>query len=98
MKHNYFVPALLAASALWLSACSTSETRTEAQFGDAVRSVTRGQIHDPGAALSPQKEAVTGADPAVLERVLLEHRTGEGGNAAAVGQPVTISVGGESRN
>ena len=96
MKHKMIVSGFLMLACLLLTACSSSQTRTEAEFGDSVRAMTRGQIHDPNAALSPQKEAVPGGDAYALERVLEEYRTGTGRDAAGVGRPIELGVGGSS--
>lgn len=96
MKQKLITPGLFVLVCLLLTACSTSPTQTETEFGDSVRAMTRGQIHDPNAALSPQKEAVTGGDAYVLERVMQEYRTGSSKDAASVGKPVKVGLGGSS--
>ena len=96
MKHKMIISGLLMLTCLLLTACSSSQTRTEAEFGDSVRAMTRGQIHDPNAALSPQKEAVTGGDAYALERVLEEYRTGTSTDAASVRKAIDLGVGGSS--
>ncbi len=64
--------ALLAAACLLGAGCAT-ETRTEREFGDSVRAVATGQIHDMGAAQYPSKDAVTGGNPERLENVVRSH-------------------------
>ena len=96
MKHKMIISGSFMLACLLLTACSGSQTRTEAEFGDSVRAMTQGQIHDPNAALSPPEEAVTGGDPYALERVLDEYRTGSSSDAASVRKAIELGVGGSS--
>lgn len=64
---------------LALAAGCASQTRTEQEFGDAVRAVSTAQIHDLGAAQYPAKEAVAGGNAERLENVVRAHS--EQGNA-----------------
>ena len=61
------------AAALAVAAGCASQTRTEQEFGDAVRAVNTAQIHDLGAAQYPAKEAVTGGNTKRLEKVVRAH-------------------------
>lgn len=96
MNQKLIAPGILVLVLLLLTACSASQTRTETEFGDSVRAMTRGQIHDPDAALAPQKDAVTGGDAYMLERVVQEYRTGGGKDAAGVGKAIKVGTGGSS--
>lgn len=65
--------ATAGAASLALAACAT-ETRTEREFGDSVRAVATGQIHDMGAAQYPDKNAVTGGPGDRFENVIKAHK------------------------
>lgn len=71
--------AILGAAACLITAGCAMETRTEREFGDAVRAVATSQIHDMGAAQYPSKDAVTGGSGDRIENVIKTH-------AATVGQ------------
>ncbi len=51
-----------------------AQSRTEADFGKAVRSVTVSQYHDPLAAMYPNEDSVTGGDTYRLENVVNSYR------------------------
>ena len=96
MKQKLITPGAIVLAGFLLAACATSQTQTEATFGDAVRATTHAQIHDPISIVTPQKEAVTGGDPYALGRVVIEHRAGGGSEASSVAKPISISVSGSS--
>ena len=74
--------ALLGA-ATFVSACSWTEpARVEAYYGDAVNSVTKGQVYDP----------VDGTDGQRMEAVMEKHR-GYTGSAESASQPIVINTG-----
>lgn len=73
-----------------------SQTRTEMEFGDAVRAVNSSQVHDKVAGSSPGSEAVTGGDPYRLEAVVTSHR-GDVSQPEQVSAPVEASVRSTSR-
>ena len=64
---------IMLAAALTLAAGCASQTRTEQEFGDAVRAVNTAQIHDLDAAQYPAKDAVTGGNAERLENVVRGH-------------------------
>jgi hypothetical protein len=68
-----------------------SQPATEAQFGNAVRSVTLNQIHDKGAAVFSNSDAVTGGDPYRLENVVNAHR-GEESQQQSGGADSTVEI------
>jgi hypothetical protein len=74
-----------------------SQTRTEAEFGDAVREVMRNQVHDKNAADYPEPDAVEGADPYRLEKVMEVHRGDVSEPRGTTGSAVQINVGSGSR-
>lgn len=87
-------------TAIWTIACTlmvgcASQSTTEREFGNAVRAATQNQIHDIGAALYPNTDAVTGGNPDRLENVVKTHY-GEtpSGNVQA---PISVGVGNSTR-
>jgi hypothetical protein len=82
------VPALL----ITAGCAMQSQTQTEREFGDSVRSVTTGQTYDIGAALFPNDDAVTGGDAERLENVAIMH-SGDVGDAGKVQQPLVVGAG-----
>ena len=84
--------ALLGA-ATFVSACSWTEpARVEAYYGDAVNSVTKGQVYDPVAAANPSADPVDGTDGQRMEAVMEKHR-GYTGSAESASQPIVINTG-----
>jgi hypothetical protein len=75
--------------------CAT-QTRTERDFGDAVRTVTSNQVHDKAAGAAPTSDAVVGGDPYRLEAVVNSHR-GDVSQPQRVSAPVEADVGSTSR-
>ena len=90
MKINFenVAPAVLAIA--FAGGCVT-ETATEREFGDSVRAVTFGQIHDMNAALNADDKAVTGGNGDRLEAVLNTH-VGEVAPTQEVQRPVSINI------
>jgi hypothetical protein len=70
---NTNTKVIMLAAALAFAAGCASQTRTEQEFGDAVRAVSTAQIHDLGAAQYPASEAVTGGNAERLENVVRAH-------------------------
>jgi len=73
MNEKLKTAAVTIALVALLGGC-TSQTTTEADFGNTVRDVIMNQTHDIGATLESEPEAVTGADPNQLENVINSHR------------------------
>ena len=95
MTKNIFLICPLLIVAALASGCSRHATipdAPDAEFGDAVRSVTNSQIHDFEAAIHPDPDAVEGGDPYRLDAALDAHR-GDVANPQEVQRPVTISIG-----
>ena len=87
--------------AAWTIACAflagcASQTTTEREFGDSVRATTQGQIHDIGAALYPNKEAVTGGNPDRLENVVKTHYSAPP-SGSRVEAPISMGVGNSTK-
>lgn len=88
-------------TAVWMIACAlmagcaSTQSTTEREFGNSVRAATQSQIHDIGAALYPNTDAVTGGNPDRLENVVKTHY-GESasGNVQA---PISVGVGNSTR-
>ncbi len=91
MTRNLILTGLLLIATAIASGCSSQPT--DAEFGDAVRSVMEYQIHDYEAALHPPPDAVEGSDPDRLNTVIDAYRQGAG-EAQAAPPPVSISIGG----
>lgn len=72
--NNNLMRAILAIAATTILGGCASQSRTEAEFGDSVRNVTMNQIHNKGAAVYSNSDAVTGGDPYRLENVVNTHR------------------------
>jgi len=90
MKTTLKLTATLVIAGTLAAGCAP--TRTEAEFGDSVRAVTHGQIHDIGAALYPEKEAVTGGSPDRLETVIKTHNS-EAADGSRVQTPIAVGAG-----
>lgn len=72
MKTRSLMVAISTLTIFLASGCAT-DTRTEREFGDAVRAVTTSQIHDLGAAQYPSKDAIAGGNSNRLEKVVTSH-------------------------
>jgi outer membrane murein-binding lipoprotein Lpp len=92
MKTATMVASMLASCLV--AGCAT-QTRTEMEFGDAVRTVTSNQVHDKAAGTAPT-DAVAGGDPYRLEAVVTSHR-GDVSKPQQVSTPVEAGVGSRSR-
>lgn len=90
MNNKLVHGTILAACAILASGCA--ETRVEREFGDSVREVMSKQIHDPGAAVSPGTDPMTGGDATRLEGVLESHR-GDVADTSRVEKPVRVDFG-----
>ena len=86
---------ILAASLVAMAGCA-SQSRTERDFGDAVRQVTQAQIYDANAAANPDPAPVVGGDPDRLNNSLDGHRK-DVASPAGVAAPVTVNVGNSNR-
>jgi hypothetical protein len=93
MKTATMVVSVLASC---LAAGCATQTRTEMEFGDAVRTVTSNQIHDKAAGTAPTDDAVEGGDPYRLEAVVISHR-GDVSQPQKVSTPVEAGVSSRSR-
>lgn len=82
---------LLLAIAGALAAGCAKQTRTEREFGNAVRMVTTNQVYDVGAKLNPSKEAVTGGNADRLQKVVEAH-AGDVSESQGVQRPITPGV------
>ena len=73
---NRYVKITIFAMAFSCFAAGCSwQTRTERDFGDAVRTVNSNQIYDKAAGAMPSTDAVQGGDPYRLEAVVTSHHT-----------------------
>lgn len=91
MKAKSTVLSIALTFAVALSGCAT-QTASEANFGKAVRDVTRHQTYDLGATLYSEPEPVIGADPYQLENTINTHRDGSS-QSQQVESPVQVGVG-----
>ena len=91
MTRNLILTGLLLIATAIASGCSSQPT--DAEFGDAVRTVMEYQIHDYEAALHPPPDAIEGSDPDRLNTVIDVYRKGAG-DAQEAEPPISISVGG----
>ena len=94
MNNKKTTCVILAACASVATGCASN--RLEQEFGDSVREVMTKQIYDPGAALSPDRNAVTGGDPTRLEGVVESHR-GDVVDPGRVERPVSVDINSGSR-
>lgn len=90
MKTTTSILALLASGLTLITGCA-SQPDPGAEFGSAVRAVTRNQIYDPIAAVYPEKEAVTGGNADRLEKVVDAH-SGSVSDAQSVRKPISVGV------
>jgi hypothetical protein len=75
------------------SGCSSRQTATIPEFGEAVNNVMQRQINDYEAAIHPEPNAIEGSDPYRLDAALKAYRE----DIAApqdVQRPLTLSLGG----
>lgn len=95
MKIKTLKIAMALLGAALVSGCSYYyQSRTDAEFGNAVRAATEGQIYDLNAALNPDPNAVLGGDPDRLDNILDVHREDISKPAEESG-PITINLGGQ---
>ncbi|NCF50802.1 hypothetical protein GWP57_04265 [Gammaproteobacteria bacterium] len=92
MNSKLRLTATLALGFTLITGCA-SQTGTERDFGNSVRAVTASQIYDSGAALYPEKEAVTGGNGNRLENVVEAH-TGDVANSQQVQKPIDFGIAG----
>ena len=94
MRNQKFTQLIVLLGAVsFVSACTWTEpTRVEAYYGDAVKSITAGQVYDLDAALNPSADPVEGTDGQRMEAVMEEHR-GHTGSAESATQPIVINSG-----
>lgn len=90
MNTNLKLPVTVLAFAL-VTGCA-SQTKTEREFGNTVRAVSLAQIHDMGAALYPETEAVTGGSPDRLENVVKTH-SADADDGSRVRKPLRTGLG-----
>jgi hypothetical protein len=96
MKIKLFVITTLAAACTLASGCAT-QTNTESEFGNSVRAVTASQIYDMGAALYPDKEAITGGNGDRLEKVVNVH-SGNVSAPSSVETPISLNTSSSSQS
>jgi hypothetical protein len=92
MKFKFRTTMILLSTVVLLSGCFY-QSRTQAEFGDSVRTTTEKQIYDMNAALNPDPNAVLGGDAERLNNILDTHREDVSRPAEDTGG-VTINVGG----
>jgi hypothetical protein len=92
MKIKLFVITTLATGCALASGCAT-QTDTESDFGNSVRAVTASQTYDMGAALYPDKEAITGGNGDRLEKVVNVH-SGNVSSPSTVAKPISLNTSG----
>jgi PBP1b-binding outer membrane lipoprotein LpoB len=61
--------AFLIAAAAAVAGCA-NQTRTEAEYGRAVREMINAQVADPATLTNPSSAAVTGADPDMVNNAV----------------------------
>ena len=88
--------AIATALAILLTTGCASQTQSEREFGNAVRSVTTGQTYDIGAALYPSDDVITGGDAERLENVAKSH-SADVGSADRVQRPIELGAGSGNR-
>ncbi len=91
MKLNWKKQVICLLPAVLLGGCASEPTRTEAAFGDSVRSMVRAQTLNQETLTNPSDEVIDSTDGQKLEVVLEAYRTVVADPAAA-GDGVTISV------
>jgi hypothetical protein len=90
MKSIFSPSVILVACAVVTSGCA--ETRVEREFGDSVREVMSKQVYDPGAAVFPETDPVTGGDATRLEGVVQSHQ-GDIAEVSRVERPASLNLG-----
>lgn len=90
---NHLQTVLLLAVAGALAAGCAKQTRTEREFGNAVRMVTTNQVYDVGTKLNPSRDAVTGGSPDRLQKVVEAH-AGDVSESQGVQRPIAPGVSG----
>jgi type IV pilus biogenesis protein CpaD/CtpE len=79
-------------AAFALSACTASETASEADFGNSAASLIKAQTANPAAAANPSPEPVTGVDPDYATNVIEAMREAVS-DPAAVREDISIQIG-----
>lgn len=79
-----------------LSACSSTKSATEADFGNSQASLIKAQAANPDTLANPSTEAPTGVDPDYANKVIDAMRENVS-KPAEVRQPIEIRVGGQSQ-
>ncbi len=95
MNKNLRIGAAITLAGALATGCA-GQTKTEREFGVAVRAVQTAQIYDMGAALYPDKEAVTGGNADRLENVVKAHASDVAETSPAQA-PVSTSINGGSQ-
>ena len=83
---------LLSAALAALAGCATSETATEADFGNSTAALKRAQAADPSKIDNPSTEPVTGVDPDYAGNVIEAMRENVS-KPEQVKKPIEIRVG-----
>ena len=94
MKKSEILSCQLIIFTVLLGGCTQQPTTLEAEFGDSVRSVMNGQVHDREAADNPDPNAIQGGDSYRLDKALEANR-GDVAKPQQVQRPINISVGGQ---
>ena len=82
---------LLTVTAISLGGCATSAL--EADYGESVRLMNRGQVYDAATLRRPSTQAVVGADPDMLTLAVTTMRT-QAVDRHEVSQPIVVNIGG----
>lgn len=92
MNHRITITAIGLTTLLLAGGCAT-QPKADAAFGDAVRETMRNQIHDTNAAEYPNPDALEGADPYRLEKVIEAHRGDVANPQQTTRTPISIDIG-----
>jgi type IV pilus biogenesis protein CpaD/CtpE len=89
MRRTYILVAITVA----LVGC-VSKTKTEADYGKAVREMVSAQVSDPTTLTNPSTEPVTGADPDMVNMAVNTLR-GEVAKPEDVKRDIVVRMGGK---
>jgi len=79
-----------------LAGCTSSESATEADFGNSAASLVKAQTANPAAAANPSPTPVTGVDPDYANAVIGILRE-SASQPEEVGERITIQVGSQGQ-
>lgn len=80
-----------------LAACNSTQSATEADFGNSAASLVKAQAANPETLENPSTEAPTGVDPDYASNVIEAMRESVS-NPEEVRKPIEIRVGGQGGN